>query len=202
MICRQLPVAFFSALALAGTAAAGDAPGSANTESAYSSLDLEQGCTVLDRPPEGEPGEWVRMVCQGYRGYPVFYVEGDLRVSMAYGFPVNGAPKWQSFSRFNRVHSKIEWRLASTETGQRPFATIHRWYVHAGDEAERPVLVIHRVAQPDDGTGCVVAYVDAQANEQANKLARRIADEHARDFRCGSDTPRFHGDTTNKTPEP
>ncbi len=34
---------------------------------------------------------------------------------------------------------------------------------------------------------CHVGYVDARANPDANELARKIADEHARAFKCGKD---------------
>ena len=34
---------------------------------------------------------------------------------------------------------------------------------------------------------CHVGYVDARANPDANELARKIADENARTFKCGKD---------------
>ena len=37
------------------------------------------------------------------------------------------------------------------------------------------------------GKVCHVAYVDVQANPEANDVARKAADEIARDFRCGTD---------------
>ena len=46
------------------------------------------------------------------------------------------------------------------------------------------VLVVTRLAP---GRVCHVGYVDGRANTDANILARKIADEHARDFRCGID---------------
>lgn len=201
---ESLSVLMLTAASLGGTAP----PDS--VEGAYTTLDFERGCTVLDRVQEGEPGSWVRMVCDGYRGYPVFYSEGDLRVSLAYGFPDAGGegPGWESFASFNHVDSIVEWRREITETSARPFAAIQRWFVYAGDgsghgeEDDREVLVVSRVAQPDDGEGCVVGYVDAEANRAPDELARRVADEVARGFRCGTDEPAYHGETTEATPRP
>src|SRR5262245_13396472 len=45
------------------------------------------------------------------------------------------------------------------------------------------------------GGTCQVGYVDARANPDANELARKIADEHARDFHCGKDQPIVLGKT-------
>jgi hypothetical protein len=200
---ESLSVLLLTAASLGGTAP----PDS--IEGAHTTLDFERGCTVLDRVPEGEPGSWVRMVCVGYRGYPVFYREGDLRVSLAYGFPgADGeGPGWESFASFNHPDSIVEWRREMAETSTRPFAAIQRWYVYAGGggghgEEDREVLVVNRVAQPDDGAGCVVGYVDAEANQQPGELARRVADEVARRFRCGTDEPGYHGETTEATPRP
>jgi hypothetical protein len=47
------------------------------------------------------------------------------------------------------------------------------------------VLVVTRLGPP--GETCHVGYVDALANPDANELARKIADEHARTFTCGKD---------------
>jgi hypothetical protein len=45
------------------------------------------------------------------------------------------------------------------------------------------------------GDVCHVAYIDAQANPNANELARKAADELARDFKCGNDEVKVIGDT-------
>lgn len=190
------------------TAAGFTSAGPDTAFSAYSVLDLEEECTVLDRVPPGEGGSWVRLVCDGYEGYPIFYSADDLRVSLAYGFPDSGdgRPGWESFTSFNHVDRTVEWRLRPSETGTRPFAAIQRWYVYSGagtgEDDDLQVLVVSRVAQPEGGQGCVVGYVDAQANADANELARRVADELAREFRCGSDEPSYHGETTEASPRP
>jgi hypothetical protein len=43
------------------------------------------------------------------------------------------------------------------------------------------------------GAVCHVAYVDVAANPDPNELARKAADETARDFTCGKDEVRFVG---------
>ena len=44
------------------------------------------------------------------------------------------------------------------------------------------------------GAVCHVAYVDVKANPNANELARKAADENARDFKCGKDKTRIIGE--------
>ena len=71
---------------------------------------------------------------------------------------------------------------------KRPFATIMRWGTTVTTETDTPskgqVLVVTRLGP---GGVCHVGYVDGRANPDANDLARKIADEHARKFRCGKD---------------
>ena len=45
------------------------------------------------------------------------------------------------------------------------------------------------------GEVCHVAYVDAQANANPNELARKAADELARNFQCGKDEVHVIGET-------
>ena len=86
------------------------------------------------------------------------------------------------------MRATVEWRLEKQPTGKtRPFATILRWNVRAEGDVMRSTgraLVVTRLGP---GGVCHVGYVDARANPDANELARRIADEHARTFRCGKD---------------
>ena len=44
------------------------------------------------------------------------------------------------------------------------------------------------------GPVCHVAYIDGQANRNANELARQAADEFARDFKCGKDEVKMVGE--------
>lgn len=164
--------------------------------SAYTDLDLDKGCAVVGKASEGE-GDWADMVCPGYRGFPVIVQSADARDSVFYGFPpARDELRWESFSAFNAVGPKIEWRIAREGDRETPFATIHRWSVSDPEDATRQVevLVVEKVGQFDERQGCAVGLVMATGNPQANETARRIADEQARGFACGADERVMVGD--------
>jgi hypothetical protein len=80
----------------------------------------------------------------------------------------------------------VEWRAAGQAP---PFAIIQRWHLADNNDPDRngrpiakPMLVVTRLPP---GPVCHVAYVDAKANRDANELARKAADELARDMRHG-----------------
>lgn len=165
----------------------------AEITSAYTDLDSEKDCTTFSAPAEGAEGDWANLVCNGFRGYPVFIYYNDAREALFYGHPPGGdlAPVWESFDAFNRSGPKIEWRLDDSSGNKVPFATIHRWFVSDPEDPddEVEVLVVEKVGQPFEREGCVVGYVVATGNPDANEKARRIADGQARDFACGADQP-------------
>lgn len=158
--------------------------------SVYTDLDVEKDCTAYAAADEGD-GDWANFVCTGYKGYPVIMYTGDLRQSMFYGFPPKGehAPAWESFGPFNSTGAKVEWRIETDGARAVPFATIHRWFVSDPQEPETQteVLVVSKVGQVDDHDGCVIGLVLATGNENANEMARKVADETARSFACGAD---------------
>jgi len=162
--------------------------------SAYSKLDFKKTCKILE---EVEEGGSVSMLCDGYRDYAVHFAEGDLRHSVQFGHVETGGDGiWQSFSQWNRISETIEWRLQDGK----PVAAILRWFIENTDDAGSAdptrlgqVLVVSRVGQKADKQACVVGYVDALANKDANLLARDVADSLAQDFVCGTDRPEFHG---------
>lgn len=177
-------------------------------ESVYTDLDLD-ACVSINPPAEDEPGGFASLRCEGYQGAPVYFKEFDLRQSVYYG-PVSqkiidGAG--ETFSAFNHVGKKIEWRLGADG---RPTATILRWFIEntnpdtgATDKASTgQVLVISKVATEDDPLGCVAGYVDALANAEPNLLARQVADDVAPGFACGVDRPTYHGERGDKAGEP
>ena len=170
-----------------GLAAAAQA---GTVESGYTDIDIGRDCTVISAAEEGVDA--ADYVCAGYFGFPVLISYGDLRESVFYGFPPEGAPAWESFDAFNSTASKIEWRIAVDGDQRVPFAAIHRWFVNdAPEDPEKKteVLVVEKVGQPGSGEGCAVGYVVATGNAKANETARRIADEQVRDFSCGADEP-------------
>jgi hypothetical protein len=144
--------------------------------------------------------------CPGYKGYRVLYKEGDARVSVHYGHLSAQVVEhyWESFGPFNSVAEKIEWRLDDAGV---PRAAIQRFYLGNIDEAagmptearKGQVLVVSKVGQPDDNSGCVVGLVDALANPDANALARQVADTVVAGFACGRDAAVYHGARGDKS---
>ncbi len=172
-----------------------------SADSAYTKLDFEKGCDWKPAASEEEAQMGGEAVCQGYQDYPVYFAEGDIRQFTAYG-PVDDPNAFSNgFSEWNSVHTVIEWRLEN----QKPFATIHRWFLDnidpntgSADGSRRgQVLVVSTVADPDALLGkrvsCPIGYVDALANKNANQMARDLADSFGRTFTCGIDRPTFHG---------
>lgn len=148
----------------------------AEVTSEYTAFDTETDCVVVSSSGDGE-GDWADLVCPGYKGYPVLIFYSDLRESLFYGFPpvFDRVPDYMSFSGFNRTGPTIEWRMAPRGDSTVPFATIHRWFVadpeFPGDDTE--VLVVRKVAQLDQRQGCVVGFVVASGNPNANDQAPR-----------------------------
>lgn len=178
------------------------ASGASANESAYSDRNLD-ACKTLSQEDEGPS---VTLECAGYKGFAVYFKEGDLRQSQAYG-PISKVyldEAFESFGPFNHTNAKIEWRIAAG----RPVATIVRWFVSdpetTGDTNTRygQVLVVSTIATPENPTSCVVGYVDALENKDANTLARKVADEEAQDFACGVSEPQWHGSRGKLAGEP
>lgn len=173
-------------------------PAHAQIESAYTDLDIEKHCTTFASSGEDE-GHWANMVCDGYRGYPLFLQYGDERESIFYGHTPGGAlaPAWESFAAFNHAGPRIEWRIERRGGNAVPFATIHRWFVSDDSHGDRPVevLVVEKVGQPYEREGCAVAYVVSTGNADANEKARGFADRMAADFACGADQPAIDSGT-------
>ena len=165
-----------------------------NMTSAYTTLDLKTDCQIIE---EVEEGGSVTLLCKGYKGYAVHFAEGDLRHSVQFGYvDPERENVWQSFAQWNRISTTVEWRLQD----DRPVAAILRWFIENTDDEGSAdptkvgqVLVVSRVAQQADQQACVVGYIDALANGNANVLARELADSRAADFACGEERPEFHG---------
>ncbi|KGM31081.1 hypothetical protein [Inquilinus limosus] len=175
---RQISIILALAAAWCGSAAG------AETASAYTDLDPGRDCAVVAAAGPDD-GDWQDLACAGWRGFPVLLSTADLRSSVFYGFPPAGDRPFQTFAGFNGVGPRIEWRIE----GGRPFAAIHRWTVDGADGRRTEVLVVSRVAQLEDRQGCVIGLVTATGHPNANEAARRLADERARNFVCGTDTP-------------
>ena len=165
----------------------------AGTESAHTTFDIDKCRHTRGQAPE-DNGSWL---CAGYAGVPVWLAQGDERMFVSFGRKAADEPAAsETFPGFNDVtKGTIEWRLARSPNGTaQPFATILRWNVrlNPADDAQphSPVLVVTRLGP---GGVCRVGYVDARANPDANALARKLADERARSFKCGVDKPEYVG---------
>jgi hypothetical protein len=173
---------------LAGLVVVAGSIGSAQAQfnqSEYTDLDLDN-CTVVSSDDFGST--WA---CSGYKGIPVMVAEGDLRMMVSYGLKsTEERAAEQTLPPFNHLGEKIEWRLSNVEGGYKPFATILRYFVQRMDaetgeeKGEGQVLVVTKVAP---GATCQVAWIDAQANPDANELARQTADEKVPDFDCANE---------------
>jgi hypothetical protein len=169
------------------TAVLPSAPATGQTiESAYTTFDAKK-CKHERGKDVEDYGAWE---CPGYRGLRVLLSAGDQRMYVTFGpRKKDDIALSQTFPGFNSVYEgTVEWRLEKQPNGKtRPFATILRWNVRAEGDVKQSTgraLVVTRLGP---GGVCHVGYVDARANPDANELARRIADEHARTFRCGKD---------------
>lgn len=163
----------------------------ADITSAYTKLNLD-ACQW--RKPTGEEQEGIdggKADCPGYAGIPVYVAEGDLRMFVSFGADAENEPAaHQTLPNFNTINDTLEWRLLNG----RPFATILRWFPDEGSGGKKGnILIVTRIAP---GATCQVARIDAQANANANVLARQAADELANDFDC-SQEPVIIGRTGN-----
>jgi len=146
-------------------------------------------------PEDG--GEWR---CAGFAGVAVVMTAGDARVYVSYGPRASREPAAsETLAAPNGEGASIEWRIARERDGRRrPFATIMRWATAVVSDDPKvengtvhgEVLVVTRLGRGGViGGVCHVGYVDGRQNPNADDLARRIADQHARNFRCGRDKP-------------
>jgi hypothetical protein len=140
----------------------------------------------------------VSRVCAGAAGYKVYVDEEDLRETLTIGKTAKQALSEPAaddhYGAFNGFEDTVEWRSGKD---RKPFAAIVGWYFADNEHLEksgRPksaqLLVVLRLPP---GPVCSVAYIDRAANPDANALARKAADEIARDFKCGEDTVHILG---------
>ena len=165
---------------------------SQTVESAYTKFDAKT-CKHTKGTEVEDYGSWL---CAGYAGLRVQLSAADQRMTVAFGpTKKTDLAQSQTLPGFNDIYEgTVEWRIEKSADGKlRPFATILRWNVMTPqdrDKATGPtkatgrVLVVTRLGP---GGSCHVGYVDARANPDANELARKLADAHARTFKCGKD---------------
>ena len=137
--------------------------------------------------------------CPGKAGLGVLISEDDLREIVSVGRNRSAAAKEPAaevwFAPFNSTTNTVEWRAVNGK----PFAIIQRWHIADNSDQDKdsrpiakPMLAVTRLPP---GEVCHVAYIDAQANPNPNELARKAADELARNFKCGKDEVQVIGET-------
>jgi hypothetical protein len=167
----------------------------AQTISSRYSSTAPRDCRRIGKPSELD-GSTTRL-CPGKGGLSVLISEDDLRETVSVGKNRAAAAREPAaqvwFEPFNSSLATVEWRMAAGK----PFAIIQRWLIADNadrDEKDRPrhkaMLAVTRLPP---GAVCHVAYVDVAANPNANELARKAADELARDFKCGKEEVKIVG---------
>jgi hypothetical protein len=195
-LATGIPARLLEVAVLAGIAAVGlIKPAAAQNSSAYSST-APKDCRVSSARTDVDDS--TTRICRGNSGLVVLIDEDDLRESVSVGRNRKAAEDEPaartSFGPFNSTTNTIEWRL---DAKARPFAMIQRWHIADNDDPEpngRPrtkQLLVVTTLPP--GPVCHVAYVDVTSNPTANELARKAADEIARDFQCGKEQPKVFG---------
>lgn len=163
--------------------------------SAYTSFDADKNCKHTRGREVEDYGSWT---CPGHAGLIVRLSAGDQRMQVSFGRSAREAAREkaasQTFPGFNSVYQgTIEWRIEKLPNGtSHPFATILRWNTRTAEDTERDdgkstgrMLVVTRL---NPGGVCHIGYIDARRPD-ANELARKLADEKARSFRCDVDDP-------------
>jgi hypothetical protein len=169
-------------------------PANAQTFSSSYTSSAEKDCRTIGKPKDVS----TKQVCPGKSGLVVLISEDDLRQTVSVGPNRAAAAKEPAaeagFAPFNSTAPTVEWRAVDGN----PFAIIQRWRIadnndldKAGTPASKPMLAVTRLPP---GPVCHVAYIDGQANRNANELARQAADEFARDFKCGKDEVKVVGE--------
>jgi hypothetical protein len=169
-------------------------PASAQTFSSSYTSSAEKDCRTIGKPKDVS----TKQVCPGKSGLVVLISEDDLRQTVSVGPDHVAAAKEPAaetwFAPFNSTGQTVEWRAVDGK----PFAIIQRWLIadnndldKAGTPTSKPMLAVTRLPP---GPVCHVAYIDGQANRNANELARQAADEFARDFKCGKDEVKVVGE--------
>jgi hypothetical protein len=195
---RRVPCLQFTGIAIAalfGAALGLISPASAQTFGSSYTSTAPKDCRVTST----EVDDSTIRTCPGKAGLVVLISEDDLRETVSVGRNRAAAAREPAagvwFGPFNSTEHTVEWR---TMNGK-PFAIIQRWHIaDVGDEDKngrpiaKPMLAVTRLPP---GPVCHVAYVDAQANPNPNELARKAADELARDFKCGTDEVKVIGET-------
>lgn len=128
--------------------------------------------------------------CPGLPGYRVYRLNYDGRNTVSIGFNRQHATSQRAaqemFPTFSEIADKMEWRIDPKT--KRPVAAILRWtisdYQEFGKKDPPKDFDLLIVIRTPPGPSCHVAHIDAGENPNAEELARKAADELARNFEC------------------
>ena len=173
-------------------------PANAQTIGSSYTSTAPKDCRVIGKPERASTAARSR-VCPGKAGLVVLISEDDLRETVSVGRNRRPRPR----SRRRRPGSARSIRPRTRSNGGRRTASRSRSSsagtspttptpTRADGPTTKPMLAVTRLPP---GPVCHVAYVDGQANPNANELARKAADEFARDFKCGKDEVKVIGET-------
>ncbi len=146
-----------------------------NRQSVYTSLDLDD-CKVLETYEESG-GQLFR--CEGYQGIPLYVTDENARFDVDAGIPNT---EWTTKARpYNSIGDTVEWRIQ----GGKPVAIILRYnFMTDGiDPVRTSELAIASIGH-EGSPGCLIGWVEADAQPDQNTAARQIADQQAEDFAC------------------
>ena len=171
-------------------------PANAQTFSSSYTSTAPKDCRPVGKPSKLDGS--TTQVCPGKSGLVVLISEDDLRETVSVGPNRMAAAKEPAaeawFGPFNSTAHTVEWRAVDGK----PFAIIQRWLIadndapdKTGSPTTKPMLTVTRLPP---GPVCHIAYVDGQANPNPNELARKAADEFARDFKCGKEEVKVIGE--------
>ena len=197
---KRVPGLHFAGMALAalfGVILSLISPANAQTFGSTYTSTAPKDCRMIGKPSELD-GSTTRF-CPGKSGLGVLISEDDLRETVSVGRNRAAAAKEPAaqawFGPFNSTTNTVEWRAVDGK----PFAIIQRWHIADNSDEDKngrpiakPMLAVTRLPP---GAVCHVAYVDARANPNPNELARKAADEFARNFKCGVDEVKVIGET-------
>lgn len=168
---------------LSGTGSSNDQARSAAVEisesvaSVYTPLDLEN-CEVLETDEESG-GQLFR--CDGYQGIPLYVTDEGGRFDVDAGVP---NAEWTTAARpYNSIGDTVEWRIHDGK----PVATILRYnFTTDGiDQIRTSELAVTSIGR-EGSPGCLIEWVEADAQPDQNTAARQVADRRAEGFDCDS----------------
>lgn len=186
---------FTMTLVAAAVALAPAALAAPRTSNAASRLNLDR-CQIvhLDKDTSLD-GAWR---CKGFKNvaeYDVYVYEADRHFFVSFG---EGARDKRAASQTlmpeNSIADEIEWLLERRAGDWLPFATVLRYYTEVEEDGgyyQGEVYVVTRIGPHE---ACHVAYIDAKANPNANRMAREAAEALVRRFDCAKDAPKVFGE--------